>query len=205
LLIGQPTSRIAALALLVSLGFASFQLIAAPVLRGYTEVARRIENSQALLGRYRALSAQGPDLSARLLAAKKAVAGSITYLEGNSQTLAGAELQNLLRGIVEAAGGELRSSQISPVDSGQREGGITRVALRVQARVGAGHLQDLLYGVETAQPSIFIHKITITEGRSGELGDDVETNPMVEVTVELYGFRGEQPTESLKDSAPRSR
>jgi general secretion pathway protein M len=183
------------------LGFAFFQLIAAPILRGYPEAARKIENSQTLLRRYRALSAQGPELSARLQATQDAVSGSITYLDGNSQTLAGAELQNLMRGIVEIAGGGLRSSQILPVESSQRKEAITRVGLRVQAWVGAGHLQDLLYGVETAEPSIFIHTITITEGKSGELGADVETNPMVEVTVEVYGFRGEEPTRSLEDSA----
>jgi hypothetical protein len=73
------------------------------------------------------------------------------------------------------------------------------VGLRVQARVGVGHLQDLLYSVETVQPSIFIDKITITAGTSGER--DVETNPTVEVTVEIYGFRGEESTRLPEDSA----
>ena len=156
-----------ALSLLALICVSVFQLIVAPMLMDDPEIARRIEESQTLLRRYRALSAQGPELSARLEAATDAVARSITYLQGSSQTLAGAELQNLARGILEGVDGELQSSQILAVNSAQRGVAITRVALRLQARVGIAHLQDLLYGLETAQPSIFIQSITITEFEGG--------------------------------------
>jgi general secretion pathway protein M len=199
-LIGRPVSRIAALALLATICLAFYQLFVAPVLTGYSEVGRRIDNSQALLGRYRELSTEGRELSAHLQAARDAVADSITYLEGTSHTLAGAELQNMMRNLLERAGGELWSSQLLPASSNQgRASAITRVGLRVQARVGVGHLQDLLYSVETAQPSIFIDKITITAGRSDER--DVEANLTVEVTVEVYGFRGEESTRLPEESA----
>jgi hypothetical protein len=191
-----------ALALLASLCFAAYQLVAAPVLRAYSDVEGRIEDSQIMLRRYRALSAQALQLSARLQAVKDAVGHGITYLKGTSHTLAGADLQNHARSIVEIAGGELRSSQILPVESSQKEGAIRRVSLRLQVWVGMGHLQDLLYGFETAQPSVFIEEITIRQARPGESDDDRATNPMLEIMVEVYGFITGDSTRPLANSNP---
>jgi general secretion pathway protein M len=185
---GPSNSRFLALGLLALLSLAAFQLIAAPLLTAYPEVAGRIEHSHLLLRRYRALSAQRAQLSARLEAVKNAVADSIAYLKGSSDTLAGAALQNHVRSIVEGAGGELRSSQILPVESIEPEISVRRVALKLHLKVEIVRLQDLLYEFETAQPCIFIEEITILRGTVSRLGGDAETNQMLEVMLEVYGF-----------------
>jgi general secretion pathway protein M len=186
--LGPGLSRILALALLAFLCVAAFQLIAFPVFRVYPEVARRIEEAQTSLRRYQALSAQGAQLLAHLQAAKNVVANSLTYLKGSSHTLAGAELQNQVRNIVEAAGGELRSSQILPAEANENKNDIRRVIVRAQIGVSMGRLQELLYNIETNTPGLFIHEILIHQDTDSGLGEDQEIDPMLEVMVEIYGF-----------------
>jgi general secretion pathway protein M len=184
---GLPTNRFVALALLVFLSVAAFQLIVAPLLAAYPDVASRIEQSQALLHRYRGLSAERPQLSARLESVKDALANNVAYLKGPSDTLAGAELQNQVRSIVEDTGGELHSSQVLPVRSIDPEILLREVGLKFKVLVEIEGLQDLLYELETAQPWMFIEDITILRKES-QLSGGAGTNPMLEVTFEVYGF-----------------
>ena len=184
---GLSTNRVGALALLVFLSVAAFHLIVGPLLTAYTDLASRIEQSQALLWRYRTLSAQRVQLSARLQAVRDALTNKVAYLREPSDTLAGAELQNQVRSIVEDAGGELRSSQILPVTSNDAKISPRQVALKIKVLVEMERLQDLLYELETAQPWMFVQEITILRKDSQNSGD-AKTNPMLEVTLELYGL-----------------
>jgi general secretion pathway protein M len=182
-------SRTMALALLVLLSFAIAKLIVAPLLTAYPEVALRIEHSQALLNRYRALSAQRPRLSARLRAAKNAVADNTAYLKGGpSDTLAGAALQNQVRSIVEGVGGVLRSSQLLPLETVEPEIFVRRVGLRLEVQVAMERLRDMLYELETTQPWVFVKEMTISRGKVGELGGVAGINTMLEMRIEIYGF-----------------
>ena len=183
------TSCVGALALLAFLALTAFKLVAGPLLTAYADATLRIEHSQALLSRYRALSAQRPRLSTQLEAMERLVAASTAYLKlGPSDTLAGPALQNHVRNIVEAVGGVLRSSQILPLEPIESNVSVSRVGLVLQIRVAVEGFQDMLYNLETAQPSLFIKEITIIGGKAGRLGEGAGANPPLDVRMEVYGL-----------------
>ena len=185
---GSFTSRFVALALLAFVLLAVFQLVVAPMLAAYQEVARTIELSQGLLYRYRALSASRPQLAARLESVEKAAIGAVAYIPESSDSLAGAALQDHVRNIVERAGGELHSSQILPVESVNLEFSVRRVALKLMLLVEVGGLQNLIYDLETAQPFVLIRELTVISGPEARHRSDPGPKPMLEVRLQVYGF-----------------
>jgi general secretion pathway protein M len=185
---GSFTSRFVALALLAFVLLAVFQLIAAPMLTAYQEVARTIELSQGLLYRYRALSLGRAHLAARFEVVEKTATRSVAYITESSNTLAGAALQNHVRNIVERGGGELHSSQILPVESIQLDVSVRRVALKLKVLVEVGRLQHLIYNVETAKPFVFIRELSILGVTEAQDHSDTGTKPMLELRLQVYGF-----------------
>ena len=88
------------------------------------------------------------------------------YLTGDSETLVAAELQNLVRTIVERNGGRLESTQILPPVN---EAAFRRVTLRVRMSVGVEGLFRILYDLESMLPYLFVDGLDIVsrERRGG--------------------------------------
>lgn len=185
---GSLPSRLLALALLVVLALGIVRLIALPALAAYQEATASIEQSQTLLKRYRALAAQRPELEERLAAQQEAEVGSGAYLKGASDALAAAALQDQVRTIIAGAGGELRSTQILPVQPAGPESSMRRASLRLQLAVDIEGMQQLLYKLETAEPYLFVDDLNIRERRLRRLRDEEETQPLLDVDLEVSGF-----------------
>lgn len=185
---GSLPSRLLALALLIVVGLGTVRLIALPVLAAYHETAASIEQSRTLLRRYQALAAQRPQLEERLAARQEADAGSGAYLKGSSEALAAAALQEQVRTIISAAGGELRSTQILPVQPFGPEGSIRRASLRLQLAVDIEGLQQLLYELETVEPYLFVDDLNIRERRLRRLRNQDESKSLLDVDLEVSGF-----------------
>ncbi|HSA82820.1 MAG TPA: type II secretion system protein GspM, partial [Geminicoccaceae bacterium] len=87
----------------------------------------------------------------------------------------------------EDASGELRSSQILSVASNDAKILPRHVALKIKVLVEMERLQDLLYELETAEPWMFVHEMTILR-KDSQGGGGSRKNPMLEVTLEVYGL-----------------
>jgi general secretion pathway protein M len=186
---GSLLSRVLALVLLGALLTGAYVLLIAPVVELYRATDEAIESSETLLQRHRMLAAQRSDLSARLDEEKAQAAAIAGYLEGPSDPLALAQLQDLVKGVIEAAGGELRSTQTLPAQTVDISPGTRRATLRVQMVVAIDGLAAILYDLESGQPYILIDELSVRSQRTRRrLGSTSEAAPLLEITLELSGF-----------------
>lgn len=185
---GSLVSRMLALALLVALVFGAVRLIALPVADAYQQAAQSIAQSQTLLQRYQALAAERPQLEEQVAAQREATVTSAAYLEGESDVLAGAALQDQVRTIIARAGGELNSTQILPVTPAGPDNSVRRASLKLQLTVDIEGLQQLLYELETAEPYLFVDDLIIRERRLRRLRDGAGEELMLDVSFEISGY-----------------
>ena len=156
---GSLLSRALALVLLAAAVSGGYLLVVVPVLAAYRDTADAIEQAESLLQRQRALAAQRPLLIARIEEEKEQADAMAGYLQGPSDALAAAQLQDRLKAVVEAAGGELRSTRILPAEAVEASPGTRRTALQVQMVVTIDGLAEILYGLEAGQPYVLIDEL----------------------------------------------
>jgi general secretion pathway protein M len=188
LLSGSPLARALALALLAAAVAGGYLLVVAPVLNAYRELDEAIEQAELLLQRQRALAAQRPLLLARIEEEKEQADALAGYLSGPSDALAAAQLQDRLKAVVEAAGGELRSTRILPAEAVEASPGTRRAALQVQMIVTIEGLAEILYGLEAGQPYVLIDELSIRNERERRRRGDPEVEPTLDVSLRLSGF-----------------
>jgi general secretion pathway protein M len=185
---GSLLSRALALTLLGAVLIGAYVLVIAPVVELYRETDDAIETAEILLQRHRALAAQRSGLSARLDEEKEQAAAIAGYLEGPSDPLALAQLQDRVKGVVEAAGGELRSTQILPGQAVDASPGTRRATLRVQMVVAIDGLAEILYDLESGQPYVLIDELAVRSQRARRRGGGLEAPLLLDVSLELSGF-----------------
>jgi general secretion pathway protein M len=128
------------------------------------EGALRKENSQ--------LAASGQD--AKLL-----------LLEGETTGIAGANLQKLMSGLVLEHGGGASSFQILPP---KEDGNLMRIPMSLSISVGIDGLRDIIHGLETGTPLIFIDDITIRAEQDDFRAPDPNYLGPLDVTLQVSGF-----------------
>jgi general secretion pathway protein M len=190
---GSLLSRSLAIVLLGAALLGGYRLILAPVLTTYEDAEQKIAQSRALLQRYLALAEQRQMLLERLAELQKRARSTTGYLEGTNDALAAAQLQDRVKSVVEAARGELRSTQILPAKPVDADPSIRRAGLRVQFVVTIEGLAETLYTLETGQPYLLIDGMTVREQRARRTRDEPGTEPMLDVSVELYGYLRKTP------------
>jgi general secretion pathway protein M len=186
---GSLLSRTLAIALLLVALLAGVRLVVEPLLVAFREAAEGIAEDEALLQRYRVLAEQRPALARRLEQQQELAASAAGYLQGPSDALAAAQLQDRVKTVIEAAGGELRSTQILPAQPIEGNAAIRRAALRVQFAVTIDGLSATLYELETGQPYLLIDQLSVREQRvRRRRRDEPEPETSLDVTLELSGY-----------------
>jgi general secretion pathway protein M len=183
---GSLLARILALTLLAAALAGGYLLIVVPVLHAYRDNADAIEQAETLLQRQRALAAQRPLLLARIEEEQEHAEAVAGYLQGPSDALAAAQLQDRLKAVIETAGGELRSTRILPAEAVEASPGTRRTALQVQMIVTIEGLAEILYGLEAGQPYVLIDELSVRNQR--ERRRRGESEPMLDVNLRLSGF-----------------
>jgi general secretion pathway protein M len=190
---GSVLSRTVAIALLAITLLAAYRLIIAPVLNAFRDGETQIEQAEELLQRYEALAQQRPLLNDRLAEQQERAASAAGYLQGPSDALAAAQLQDRVKSVVEAAGGELRSTQILPAEQPEADLGVRRTTLRVHFVVTVEGLEESLYELETGQPYLVIDDVTVRQERVRRRRSEQPTQPMLDVSLQLFGYLREAP------------
>jgi general secretion pathway protein M len=185
---GSLLSRALALVVLAVAMVGGYLLIAVPVLDAYREAGEAIEQAETLLQRQRGLAAQRPLLIARIEEEKEQAEASAGYLEGPSDALAAAQLQDRLKAVVEAAGGELRSTRILPGEAVEASPGTRRAALQVQMIVSTDGLAEILYRLESGQPYVLIDELSVRNQREHRRRNEPDGEPKLDVDLKLSGF-----------------
>ncbi len=194
----QPGSLLSRTLAVVLLGVALLggaRLVVAPLLAAWRDAAAEIEQAEFLLQRYRALAEQRGAMAERLAEQQELAASAAGYLQGPSDALAAAQLQDRVKTVVERAGGELRSTQILTATPVEIDATIRRTALRVQFVVTVAGLAETLYELETGQPYLLIDELTVREQRTrSRRRDEPESEAQLDVSLELSGYLQAEPT-----------
>ena len=192
---GSLLSRTLAVVLLGVAVLSAARLVVAPLLAAYRDAGAEIEQAEFLLQRYRALAEQRPAMAERLAEQQELVASADGYLQGPSDALAAAQLQDRVKTVVEGVGGELRSTQILTAQPVEIDAKIRRAALRVQFVVTIEGLAQTLYELESGQPYLLIDELLVREQRTRSGGNnEPETETLLDVSLELSGYLQSEPT-----------
>ena len=179
-------SRLAALALSAGVAFAFYLFVVAPIVAGYAETGAAVAQAAELLDRYRRVAAARPALQERLDALKARQSEIGTYLSGETDALAGAELQELVNTTVAKGGGGLRSVQILPVKA---DGGFRRIGVRVQMTATIAQVLRLLHGLEAGSTLLFVDNLEVSNRRARRRRNrPVELDPTLLVRLDLFGY-----------------
>lgn len=195
-----------ALALLLLLGAVGLAYLAVvqPLWDDASATRQSIEDMQSAIERYRRIAAELPTRRATLAALRQQQAASQGFLAGPNDALVAAQIQNRLKASIESAHGELKSTQVLPV---QEEGKYRRIIIRAQAVLDLPAAQRVLYDIETASPMLFLDNVAlrsrIAERRRDRGGED----GTLDVRFDVYGYvRGAKPPpQSAAVTAPGNR
>jgi len=142
------------LALAVLLGLA---LLLAPSLLLHRHYDMAVEALHGRIEVYRRVAAQAPELK-KALDGLRVMDGHRFFLRNTAPNLAGAELQDLVRGAIENNGGRITTIQTSqPRDDGR----FRQIGINVQLFATTPNLQKILYALETQTPYAMIENITV--------------------------------------------
>lgn len=178
--------RLLALALLLAVPALLYLGAVAPVRAYYNSLVAKAATLEDTLARYRKLGAERPQLAVALRSAEAREPDAALYLEGASDALAAARLQERLNTIVKDSGGSIDSVRVleSAPDGPYRR---VSVELLIESRIEA--LRAILYRIETGKPSLFIKSVNITTITGIRLGRPLTEPADLDVRLEVYGFR----------------
>ncbi|GAB4576075.1 MAG: hypothetical protein Tsb008_18750 [Rhodothalassiaceae bacterium] len=181
-------NRLAALALLLLSLALAYMLLFAPVTDGYAAARRALEKDRMLLERYRRVAASADAIEQQASAIRAARRDSGVFLDGSTDALAAAALQNELGAAAARAGGDLRSVQSlapEPAD------GMNRIRLRLQLVADIRTLTAFLHEIETGYPLLFVDEIKLRTRleRVSVENDVLEVTEEFLVDIALSGYR----------------
>jgi general secretion pathway protein M len=117
-----------------------------------------IETLHERLQRLEVIASQDEELRSRYATLRQNQATRGYFLQGNSEAVASADLQRILKDITAAHGTQLMSTQILPA---VKEGSLTRVSLRVRIRGPVEGLVESLYELESSLALLFLDNVSV--------------------------------------------
>ena len=102
------------------------------------------------------------------------------FLPGETAAIAGAALQRLVAATIEAAGGRVTESEISPVEAEDDPG---RVELRASFDTEIVGLQKILFELESGAPVLLMRTLDVQSGDEASS----EPSPPLRVVMEIAG------------------
>ncbi len=172
--------RVLAVALLVTVLAAAWAGIVAPLTDWYSSRADRLATQATLARRMGEIAAELPEL--RRLAASTATSAPVTVLEGATDAVAGAALQQRLQQIGASAGAKLASTEVLPAE---QLGAYRRIGVRLAVSAPWPVVVQLLEAITGGSPRMLVNDLQVQSGR-GLLGG---LEPSLTTTMVVFGFR----------------
>lgn len=172
------SSKALALAILATLAFFGYTVVAAPFFAWRSENAEQINAARLLLGRLNAA-----ERSAKADAAVTVAAGpdsKSAFLDGDTDARRIANLQAKLGEVAQAVGARLSSTQSA--EAREREG-VRLIGVQTQFTATLEELQSMLFAIETARPILIAGSLGIT--RQPDIGSK-ESNSL-DVRLVVFG------------------
>jgi general secretion pathway protein M len=195
------TSRLLALLILAGLVGLAYVGLVEPVLDDYRATQQSIDEMTSAIARYRKVGDELATRRAALATLTQRQASSAGFLQGTNDSLVAAQIQNRLKTIVEAARGELKSTQVLPV---QEEGRYRRVTIRGQMQLQLPAAQRVFYAIEAASPLLFLDNLNIRAAIPERRRDRGTTPSSLDVRFDLYGYMRNAKTAQDRPSVASS-
>lgn len=185
----SPTARrVIALILLVGVIAIPYVFIVQPLVAKHRENRDTIAQYQDQLQSYRRIAANRPQLQARHEQLLRDPISQDAYLSGESEALVAANLQNRVKKIIEANGGQLASTQI--LQSGD-EDGFRVVTIRVRMTADIDAASKIFYALEAGQPFLFVDGVDISARQARRRRRNQRTVPQnvnLNINYDVYGY-----------------
>ncbi len=162
-----------------------WSLIVEPVMTKYRLSAESMVQSEALIERYLRIAKERAPLEKQLKSLKRLGPSTGGYLDGASDTLAAAKLQNRVKGIVATSGGEIKSSQILPP---RDDGNHRAINIRVQLSADIASLQTIFYLLESENTFLFLDNIDVRRQRARRRKNRTADDGRLTVRFDVSGY-----------------
>lgn len=156
-----------------------------PLIDAYRSSDERLQQARSRLAKLMELAQSGKALEKRLEEFRRNDMSDRYYLSGRTPSLAAAGLQNHLKAIIEASGGQLISASDLPSTSEEK---LTKVPTSLRLKARTDGLQELLYAIETQVPLIFIDKLSVRGMSFYGVRTASNTEPLLDIQLELSGY-----------------
>lgn len=143
-----------------------------------------IEDYTGKLIRYRRFAEQAPAIEKEIQKIE-AINPKKFYIKTNNPALAASEIQESLKQFFESRNGKLVSLQIlSPKD----EGKYRKISVSIQANVTALALQQILHGIESREPHLFIDTMSVRAGQGRLYRPIPGVEPEFGLQMTIHGY-----------------
>ncbi|MDR3436837.1 type II secretion system protein GspM [Telmatospirillum sp.] len=186
---GRPGQLIAVLLLGLVLAVV-WRIVASPLLDFYGTRSAELEQRALLVSHLEALAEALPRLKAN--PAIEAPPAVLT-LEGATDSVAAATLQEMVQDMAAAAGGTLGSVENLP---GEPAGGLRRIGLRVAASGGMDSVFGLLASIEQSATPVLIDDLQIHANFLPSMGTGPQApakDLRLDASFAVYGYRLDHP------------
>jgi general secretion pathway protein M len=190
--------RISALVLALIALAAVIAAVAVPAYLLHQRYDGVIATAEDKIERYRKLAANRSEQQ-KAIDVIKSREGNRFFLRNTAPNLAGAELTDLVRPLIETNGARLTSIQPATV---KEEAGFRLYSLNVGFNATPANLQKTLYALETALPYLFFENVTLraTVPRGFKPQPNQEPEVTAQVEVQAYGIK-EAPRGTARPAA----
>jgi len=172
--------KLLAVALLFTVLAAAWLGLVVPLTDWYGERAETVERQTTLIRRMTQIAAGLPSLRAQ--AASTQAAAPVTVLDGTTDAVAGAALQQRLQQIASGLGATLTSTELL---SGDPAGAYRRIGIRITVNSTWPVIVRLLEAIAGDTPRLLVNDLQIQAMRASL----TDANPTLNVTLVVFGFR----------------
>lgn len=153
-----------------------------PMIGWYEARQASLAEQRAFATHMAVLSAELPALRRQIAAAASQTSGDGVLLSGDSDAIAGANLQSAVQDLASSVGTSLDSAAMLPA---QQVGALRRIAMQVSVTATWSVLVALLAAIETAHPRMIVDGLSVTSSAQADPRQDLP----VEASFSVAAFR----------------
>jgi len=172
------------LVILAGIAVVLFFAVLLPTVELFAIQREDIAQAREDMASYRAQIGLRPQLQAQLTALDRQEAQAVSLLHGSSSAIAAANMQSLVKGLIEAHSGQMRSAQLL---SASASDGLEKIEVQFELSLPLGSLAAATFEVETGRPFLFLDSVDVRPETYAGAATGVPGNLHVQWT--MHGYR----------------
>ena len=179
--------RWAALALLLLVVSASILLVLLPLASNWLDYREQKNDLLFRLQRQQTIAARKDSVAQNLASLNQQYQQQEYLSTSDTEALASAELQNIIKTAVTEAGGQLTSTQGLP---GKAENDFVRIAVKVRMSASIESLRTVLHSLDTNVPLLLVDQLDISpvRGARNRTTNKMDPSSQLNVSFEVISF-----------------